>query len=380
MFRFAPYVFKGLWRHRARTMLTVSGAAVALFVFCFVGSVQEGLQRLTEDEDAQRTLIVFQENRFCPTSSRLPQDYAQRIGRLPGVKDVMPIQVWTNNCRASLDVVVFNGAPAEQLKSARDLRLTSGGWEEFTTRRDAALIGQNVATRRDLSVGSQFSIGDISVKVAGIFDSSIPAEENLIYTNLEFLQYTRGLDAAGLVTLHEVHLTPKAEPDAVARSIDEALKAGPVATTTRRKGAFQIGTLSDLVDLIGFAHWLGYACVALVLSLVATTTVMSVQDRIREHAVLQTLGLRPARIFRIVIAESLLMCMIGGLLGTLFAMVMLAWNGLAVGAEGVTIAFRPSWQLGAAGLAVSVAVGVIAGLAPAWQAARAPIVHSLQTP
>ena len=117
MFRFAPYVVKSLWRHRTRTLLTVSGAAVALFVFCFVGAVQEGLDRLTQNEDAQRTLIVFQENRFCPTSSRLPEDYTARIQKISGVKDVMPVQVWTNNCRASLDVIVFNGAPVEKLRS-----------------------------------------------------------------------------------------------------------------------------------------------------------------------------------------------------------------------------------------------------------------------
>jgi putative ABC transport system permease protein len=42
MFKFAPYVLKNLWRHRSRTTLTVSGSAVALFVFCFVGAVQQG--------------------------------------------------------------------------------------------------------------------------------------------------------------------------------------------------------------------------------------------------------------------------------------------------------------------------------------------------
>jgi putative ABC transport system permease protein len=378
LLRFSPYVLKSLWRRQARTLLTVSGAAVALFVFCFVGSVQQGLERLTEDEDAQRTLIVFQENRFCPTSSRLPQDYAGRIAKLAGVKDVMPVQVWTNNCRASLDVVVFNGAPARQLKSARDLTLLSGDWSEFASRRDAALVGRNVAQRRNLAPGKQFSIGDISVKVAGVFASRVPAEENLIYTNLEFLQYTRGLDAAGLVTQHEVHLTDDADPDAVARAIDEMLRAGPVATTTRRKGAFQTSTLSDLVDLIGFAHWLGYACVGLVLSLVATTTMMSVQDRIREHAVLQTLGVRPGRVFRLVIAESLLMCALGGAIGTAVALTVLAWSGMALGAEGVTIAFRPSWRLAASGAAVSVVVGVLAGFIPAWQAARTQIVGALR--
>lgn len=378
MFRFAPYVFKSLWRHRARTLLTLSGAAVALFVFCFVGSIQQGLRQLTEDEDAQRTLIVFQENRFCPTSSRLPQDYAERIREIPGVKDVMPVQVWTNHCRASIDVVVFHGAPAQKLKSARDLKLTAGDWGALAARRDGALVGRNLAQRRKLAVGDQFTIGDISVQVVGIFESPVPAEENLIYTSLEFLQYTHGREAAGLVTQHEVHLTNQASPAAVARAIDEVLAAGPVATTTRPKGAFQASTLADLVDLIGFAHWLGYACVALVLSLVATTTVMSVQDRIGEHAVLQTLGLRPARVFRLVIAESLLLCALGGVLGTGLALAVLGWSGMAVGAEGVTLAFRPSWQLAATGAAVSIAIGLIAGVVPAWQAARAQIVTALR--
>lgn len=237
------YVLKTLWRHRTRTLLTVTGAAVAMFVFCFVGSVQEGLRRLTSDSGADRSLIVFQENRFCPTSSRLPEDYAGRIEELSGVAEVMPVQVWTNNCRASLDIVVFNGAPPEQLRERRSFSFTDGNWQQFASRRDAAIIGRSVAQRRGLKAGDQFSIGEISVHVAGICRSPVPAEENLIYTSLEFLQYTRGLDSAGLVTLHEVSLTDQADPDRVASAIDEALRAGPVATTTRRKGAFQASTL-----------------------------------------------------------------------------------------------------------------------------------------
>jgi len=379
MFRFVPYVLKSLWRHRARTLLTVSGAAVALFVFCFVGSVREGLARLTDNSDAQRTLIVFQENRFCPTTSRLPEDYARRIGEIGGVRDVMPVQVWTNNCRASLDIVVFNGAPPQKLRSARDLELIAGSWGDFESRRDAALVGRNVAQRRGLAPGDQFSIGELSVKVTGVFASPVPAEENLIYTGLEFLQYTRGLDAAGLVTQFEVYLADDAEPEAVAAAIDQALKAGPVATTTRRKGAFQSSTLADLVDLIAFSNWLGYACVGLVLALVTTTTVMAVQDRVREHAVLQTLGLRPARVFRLVVLESLLMCLAGGVAGTAAALATLGWTGLAIGAEGVAVAFRPSWQLAAMGTAVSLVVGIAAGALPAWQAARAEIVAALRS-
>ena len=72
MFRFIPYIIKTLWRHRARTILTVSGSAVALFVFCFVGSVQEGMNQLTERQRSKQTLIAFQANKFCPATSHLP--------------------------------------------------------------------------------------------------------------------------------------------------------------------------------------------------------------------------------------------------------------------------------------------------------------------
>ncbi|MEX2171481.1 MAG: ABC transporter permease [Pirellulales bacterium] len=373
-----PYIVKSLWRHRTRSLLTISGAGVALLVFCFVGSVQHGLFALTENQEAGQTLIVFQENRFCPQSSKLPQDYARTLAKQPGIADVLPIMVFTNNCRASLDAIVFQGMPTDQLKKWREIELESGSWDGFARQDDAALVGHAVAARRNLATGDKFTIGDITVVVAGIFSSSSAAEEGLIYTHLDFLQRARGQSDVGLVTQLEVHLTDGADPDVVAAAIDAEFHAGPVATTTRTKGMFQADTLADLAELIGFIHWLGYACVGLVLSLVATTTVMSVQDRIKEHAVLQTLGFRPFKIFRLVVTESMLLSTIGGGLGVICGMVFLAWSGMSVAAEGVTIAFRPSWDIAIQGAIASVAVGLLAGVAPAWQAARTEIVPALR--
>ena len=87
----------------------------------------------------------------------------------------------------------------------------------------------------------------------------------------EELQRARGASSVGTVTQLEVQLTDDADPDAIASAIDSEFRSGPVATTTRSKGVFQTDTLSDLAELIGFAHWLGYACVGLVLGLVATS-------------------------------------------------------------------------------------------------------------
>jgi putative ABC transport system permease protein len=291
---------------------------------------------------------------------------------------VTPIKVFMNNCRASLDVVVFNGLPPEKVRHFRDLEVIDGDVKQFEERQDAALVGRALANRRGLKVGQRFSIGQVTVHIAGIFTAASPAEENFIYTHLDFLERTRGLNSVGTVTQFEVKLADGADANAVSRAIDEAFHGGPVATDTRPKDVFQMNAVGDLAELIGFAHYLGYACVGLVLALVSTTALMAVQDRVREHAVLQTLGFTGVRIFGLVLSESLLVGVAGGVLGVSAALMTLALSRLAVGTEGVTIAFTPSWTLALTGMCAAAVVGVFAGLIPAWQAARADIVTSLR--
>jgi len=284
-----------------------------------------------------------------------------------------------NNCRASLDVVVFHGLPPDKLLKIRDLKLVAGDWSIFGKQRDAAVVGQTLATRRGLSVGQRFSIGEVTVTVAGIFTAANAAEESFVYTHLEFLQRMRGQSSVGTVTQIEVVLSEGTDVNAMGRTIDDKFRSGPFQTDTRTKGVFQSRAVGDLVELIGFARYLGYACVVLVLTLVGTTTLMAVQDRVREHAVLQTLGFSWRHIFGFVMTESVIVSLTGGLVGIGLALALLSWRGLAVGSEGVTIAFSTSPILAVTGLLATIAVGVAAGLAPAWTAARAEIVESLRS-
>ncbi len=378
MIRFLPYVLKTLWRNRARSILTMSGTAAAMFVFCFVVSIQQGMQRLTTGEEATRRLVVFQENRFCPSSSRLPQDYARLIAKVNGVSSVTPMQVWTSNCRASLDIVVFNGMPIDQMERSKQLHLASGSWDTLKRQSDGAMVGAKIAKRRGLKEGGMFSIGDMTVKIAGIFESSNASEENLIYTDLGFLQRSQGTDATGLVTQFEVELDKNADADEVSRLIDQELKSGPVPTTTRLKGAFQAATVSDLVDLVGFINWLGYACVALVLSIVSATMLMSSQDRQKEHGVLQMIGLRPSRVFSLVLAESIIVTLVGGLVGTMLASLILGWRGIAVGAEGVSIGLTTSLAQVLVSISTALIIGILSGVLPAWNAANSSLVNAMK--
>lgn len=397
MLRFFPYILKTLWGHRARTLLTVSGTAVALFVFSFVVAMQQGLDRIHSQGD--RTVVVFQANKFCPATSHLNEDYAEAMRELPGVADVLPIQVFTNNCRASLDTVVFYGVPAKPetrggvsmpspLRRFRDFQLVQGNWDAFEGDQYAGIAGQALAARRKLRVGQRFSIGGVTVLIAGIFKSSVPAEENYIYSHLDFLQYrsvSEGKSGAqsglqGTVTQFEVRVQPGADAGKVCDAIDDHYRRGPTATNTRPIGEFQASSLADLFQLVELTHYLGLACVGLVIVLVTTTSIMAVQDRIKEHGVLQTIGFSGPRIFVLVLVESTLVSVVGGILGVGAALTALALLGLSIGAEAVCVTFEPSFSLLLLGMTLSACIGILAGLIPAWQAARTDIVTALRQP
>ncbi|MCH2360033.1 MAG: ABC transporter permease [Pirellulales bacterium] len=368
---------KIIWRHRVRSMLTALGSAMAMFLFCFVGSIQSGLDDLIGQQEADRSLIVFQKNKFCPATSQLPEVYADAILEIDGVREVVPIQVFTNNCRASLDVVVFYGMPPEKVHEVRDFTLASGSWDTFSSQQDAALIGSAVARRREISTGDTFSIGEYSVRVAGIYDSENQAEENYIYTHLDYLQ--RGDDASsdGLVTQFEIVLRESADAAMVQEQVDTLFAVGQVETDTRMKGAFQQKSLGDLMQMIRMSGYLGYGCVGLLLVLLMTTTLMSVQDRIKEHAVMKTLGYSRSNVFSIVLLETAIIGIIGGAIGIAAAVMAIISSGLAIGAEAVTIAFTPSLDLVLTGGVLLALGSMVAGIIPAWVASRTSIIGAL---
>ena len=370
-------VMKIIWRHRVRSILTALGSAMAMFLFCFVGSIQSGLDDLIGQQEADRSLIVFQKDKFCPATSQLPEVYADAILEIDGVREVVPIQVFTNNCRASLDVVVFYGMPPEKVHEVRDFTLASGSWDTFSSQQDAALIGSAVARRREISTGDTFSIGEYSVRVAGIYDSENQAEENYIYTHLDYLQ--RGDDASsdGLVTQFEIVLRESADAAMVQEQVDTLFAVGQVETDTRMKGAFQQKSLGDLMQMIRMSGYLGYGCVGLLLVLLMTTTLMSVQDRIKEHAVMKTLGYSRSNVFSIVLLETAIIGIIGGAIGIAAAVMAIISSGLAIGAEAVTIAFTPSLDLVLTGGVLLALGSMVAGIIPAWVASRTSIIGAL---
>ena len=378
--RYLPYVWKQLSRHRVRTGLTVVGIAIAMFLFTAVQAMQRGVRAATETTARDTTLVVYRKDRFCPATSILPQDYVSRIERVGGVVSAIPMKIVVSNCRTSLDVVTFRGVPKQAFIAdrAEGIELLSGSLDDWHRRTDAALIGETLASRRGLGPGMTFDAAGITAYVAGVFRSDEPQEQNVAYTALEFVQLA-GRDQLGIVTQFSVKVDDPARLEPVAAAIDELFRTAQEPTATFSEKAFVGRIAADIVELVAFAGWLGVGCLVAVLALIGNSIVLSVQSRIAEHAVLQTLGYSGRLVAALIVAEGVVVSLAGGLVGATAAVAVAAWGSFALSVEGQSIPIQAGPGLVAAGLGVCAGLGVVAGLVPAITAYRTEIAACFRT-
>jgi len=378
--RLIPVVLKQLVRHRVRSLLTVAGVGVAMFLFIAVQTLQQGVKDATEAAAGDTTMVVYRENRFCPATSRLPQYYVDRIRSVPGVVSAVPVKIIVNNCRASLDVITYRGVPAEEMAVGSASGWTgkwqflSGSLDEWRKRSDSAIVGETLAVRRGFKVGQSFDSSGVTVNVAGIIRSPEPQDQNVAYVHLDFLQQAAGKGGGlGSVTQFTVRVDDPSRMQAIGLAIDEKFKAEAEPTTTRPEKAFVAQAGADIIEIVRFTRWLGWGCLGAVLALVANAIVLSVQDRIREHAVLQTLGFRSGLIARMIVSEGMLIGLLGGTIGTLLALAVVHFGRFSLSQDGLSISVSADWSVLIRGLLISAGVGVVAGLVPAWRAGRREI-------
>ena len=371
---------KQVMRNRTRSILTIAGVSAGMFLFATVETMQASLRKATVTTAKDTTLVVYRENRYCPATSRLPEHYLDDIREVDGVTQVIPIQIMVNNCGTSLDVVVFRGVPTEALSSlSPNIEVLSGSMTDWKSRNDGALVGRNLARRRGLKIGDRFDAAGVNVVVSGIVATEESSQdENVAFVHLPFLQQASRV-GLGVVTQFNVKVRDFSLLDSVASTIDQRFAQDSNPTDTRPEKAFFANTARELIELIRFSRWLGLAAVVAVMGLVANTILLTVRGKISEHAVLKTLGYPRWSIAWLVMAEGMLLSLGGGILGVGSAVAFLHHQSLTIGNEGLALAFIPPTSVLIIGLLVSLLLGLIACLYPAWQAGRNPITESLRT-
>lgn len=370
--------FKQVSRHRIRSLLTVAGVATGIFLYTSVQTMQHSVAEVTRSKAGENILVVYRENRFCPMTSRLPEHYHADIERITGVTEVVPIQITVNNCGASLDVITFRGVPPANLLAYNpEIEVISGSTTDWKNRSDAALVGETFARRRGLQPGDTFEAVGVRVWVAGIIRSPLAQDNNVAYVHLPFLQQASRV-GLGTVTQFNVRVDNPDQLEAVADEID-ALFAGDTAPThTRPEKAFFAQTAQDLLEMIGFTRWLGLGAVLAVFGLIANALLLAARGRIKESAILQTVGFPRLAVGTIMVFEGVILGLIGGLFGSLTAAAFFRWQSFTLGNEGLTLALNPSLEATLGGLLAALLLGLVASIWPAVLAATQPIVRSLR--
>lgn len=369
-----PLILKQATRNRVRSLLTISGIAIAMFLFTSIQAMQTGVNEATTASADDTKLVVYRKDRFCPATSQLPQDYQSRIERIEGVTSALPIKVVVTNCGTSLDVVTFRGVPKESFLEDREgkLEVLSGSTEEWMSRSDATLVGETLAKRRGLQVGKTFDAAGIRAYVAGIIRSEELQDGNTAFASLDFIQLA-GRNQLGIVTQFDVTVSDSSQLEPVAEAIDEMFRTAQEPTMTATENTFIAQIASDMIELVGFARWLGIGCLIAVMALIGNAIVLSVQSRIAEHAILQTLGFRNWQIALLIVGEGALIATIGAVVGGAAAIAATKLTSFSLSVEGQSIPILAGPELLLTGLLVCASLGVVAGIIPAIQASRREI-------
>jgi len=371
---------KSVFRNRTRSILTIIGVGTGMFLFTTIETMQESLKSATQITANDTSLVVYRENRFCPSTSRLPEYYKEDIEKINGVESVIPVQIVVNNCGTSLDVVVFRGIPSGKINAiSKEIEFIEGSVSDWLQREDAALVGANLASRRKLKTGDSFDAAGVTVMVAGIIHSSESSQDdNVAYVHLPFLQQASRV-GLGIVTQFLVKVSNSSLLKSVSQQIDYRFKTESEPTNTTPEKAFFASTAKELIELIRFSRWIAIASIFAVVGLIANTILITVRNKISEHAILQTIGYSQLSISWLIISEALILSIVGGIAGVGSGLIFLHLQTITIGNEGLAIAFNPTFSVWIKGFILSLFLGFLAGTYPAWRAGKHSIASSLRT-
>jgi putative ABC transport system permease protein len=356
-------VTRGLIRRPVRTGLTILGISVGIGAVVALVGISRGFSKSWETGLKARGTDVVVSNMG---SSLIPKPFnvsvRDRIAHLPGVEATCGILVDLMGVENAQMIMV--SAREWGGFSWNNLKLISGRMPRDAAER-AVVLGRTAADMLKKKVGDKIQIETDELSVVGIVDGNAWVENSSIILALPIFQQITGNQ--GKINVIDIHVTPSTSAKDVGRLCEEINGLVPEG---RAVVAGDNITQSEAYRIVQAMSW-GTSLLAVLVGVfgVMNTMLMAVFERTQEICVLLALGWRRGRIIRMVLWESALLGLLGGVAGVLI-------GALGVKVLGTTPAIRgllePDVSIGllAVSMAIAVAVGVISGLYPAWRSSR----------
>jgi len=376
-------VWKNAWRKKIRTSLTILSVFVAFLLFALLSAIGYAFKGGVDVADAERLIVIHKVSLINP----LPMSYLNRIASGDGVHSVTHASWFGGFYQEPRNQFgQFPVDPQAYFEMYPEFNIPAEQLEAFKRNRTGAVVGQELAATYGWEVGDRIPIQATiwtradggrtwEFDLEGIFSSDDPRGSTaLMLFQHDYFEEARAF-AKGTVGWYVLRVANGADPVQVANAIDLQFANSPNETKTSTEAAFaqsfmkQYGNIALIVTLI-------LGAVFFTLLLVSGNTMsQSVRERIPELAVLKTLGFTDRTLLGIVLSESILIMMIGGLLG--LGLGWLVVQGLAQ----QMAAFLPGIFLSptavAAAVAIMIGAGIVAGIFPAIKAMRLSIIDAL---
>jgi putative ABC transport system permease protein len=377
-------VWSNLFRHRVRTVLTLVSVLVAFLLFVLLRNVIDAFASGVEIAGVDRLVTSPKYSIIDP----LPLAHLGRIQAVDGVEAVVHANWFGGFYQEPRNFFAkFPVRPREWFAMYAELRISPEHLEAFASTRDGTVVPEALAEQYGWSVGDRIPItADIYPKKDGsrlwefelVGTYSAPPDEPMPNTML--FQYDYFDEAvqhsAGTVSWFVVRVSDPDEAAEVASRIDAAFENSLNPTRTSTEAEYQRQFASQIGDIGLMMSGIMGAVFFTILLLTGNTMSQGLRERIPELAVLKTVGFSDTSVSLLVLAEALLLCLMGGMLG--LALGALATQALAPGLESFIGVFRLSWLTVVLGLGLAVLLGLVVGAFPALTARRLSIVDALR--
>jgi putative ABC transport system permease protein len=375
-------IWAGLWRKKTRTILTMLSIVVAFLLFGLLQGINQGIKAGLGDTSNNR---LWTTARMSAISS-MPTSLMDRMQTVKGVRNIAHLSFFGGYFQDAKNVIPAFATNVDKLAVVYpELNITKAQIAAMKTTRPGALIGGPLAKKYGWKIGDKVPLGTTiwtnndgsnnwAFDIVGIFDATPQFEKSPLgsafWINYDYWDEARKFDN------HRVHqfiiqIDNPTQGAVISSQIDKLSENSPDETRTQTENAALQSQLKQLADIDFIANSIVGAVMFTLLFLTANTMMQSVRERIPELAVLKTLGFSGGTVSRLVLIESLMLCLFAAAVGLALSAGAMKVIGAVLGPTrlpGIVIV---------AGLLIAVALAIISGLPPAFRAQRLNIVDAL---
>jgi putative ABC transport system permease protein len=376
--KYLPLIWSGLWRKPGRTILIFLQVAVAFALFGVLQGMKTGIEHVVAQARADLLLVHGNLSIVDP----LPVGLLQQMQTIPGVKVVIPVEVFLGTYqKPSEKVGIVAVRPDTDWQSAFTFKISPQEAAALQARRTGTLVRTSLAAKYGWKIGDHIPFQtaaahtngstDWAFDIVGTYDDEdVGGGNNTILVNYDYFDAGR-LVGKGTVSHFNVAVNDPRQAVAVADAIDRRFANSANETKTESLRELAQSQMQSIGDLNFLIRAIVSAVLVALLFAVATMMMQSIRERTSELAVLKTLGFTDRAVFIFILAESTVLFVAAAVFGLL-----LAWIAFPLAARFVPGLSMP-WEVVALGLTLAAVVAVISAAVPATLAARLNIVNAL---